>query len=193
MTSTQINRNSSNNNNSNNSNNNNNNNNLIKLNKATKYLIQSVPCSIVKSKANIYYNLKIDNKANKAIHYCSAKCTNTNCNAIHKSICKEIPIEHNYNNNQQQQQQQLLNNRKSNVANFIFEKRYPDENTSLINSNNNTHHKARHPYRHSHSYSQNLIDFIQPLQVDSNNNHENITCENSFKNTLILDQVFIIF
>ena len=48
-----------------------------------------VACSLVKSNTNIYYNLKVDTNASKAIHYCN-HCTNSDCKAIHKSLTKPL-------------------------------------------------------------------------------------------------------
>lgn len=48
-----------------------------------------VACQIVKSNTNIYYNLKVDSAASRAIHY-SDNCTNSDCKAIHKSLSRSV-------------------------------------------------------------------------------------------------------
>jgi hypothetical protein len=62
-----------------------------------------VACSLVKSNTNIYYNLKVDSIASKAIHYCD-NCNNEDCKAIHKSLTK--PLTDNKMTRQQPQPQQ---------------------------------------------------------------------------------------
>ena len=106
--------------------NNNNNNNIPVMGQP-----KSVSCSFVKSNTNIYYNVKVDNCASKAIHYC-LNCSNYNCKAIHKSVCKAIE-----KNNTQPLQQARLSFNKSNGpnVNFIFERRYP---TTHNNNNSNS-------------------------------------------------------
>jgi hypothetical protein len=50
-----------------------------------------VACQVVKSNTNIYYNLKVDTGASKAIHYCDS-CTNPDCKAVHRSL-NRAPLE----------------------------------------------------------------------------------------------------
>lgn len=65
------------------------NNKLLSLSLDNNNNNNGVACSLVKSNTNIYYNLKVDTNASKAIHYCN-HCTNSDCKAIHKSLTKPL-------------------------------------------------------------------------------------------------------
>lgn len=96
-----------------------------------------IACSLVKSNTNIYYNLKVDSIASKAIHYCD-QCTNPECRAIHKSLTK--PLVQNQlhtqsgvtgsriylcpSSNTLSPSSSTQNTKGANI-NFIFERRYP--------------------------------------------------------------------
>jgi hypothetical protein len=155
---------------------------------------KSVPCSFIKTNTNIYYNVKVDNSAKKSVHYCLI-CSNYNCKAIHKSICKSL-------DNNQQQHRLSLNKTSTNGPNinFIFERRYPQQHsifpqttiqvptaaasTSPILSPNNRNKQQNE-----------LNSFPLPLSspISSTNNNTDflnlLNLPRSFRNNLLIDQV----
>jgi hypothetical protein len=166
---------------------------------------KSVSCSFVKTNTNIYYNVKIDNCASKAIHYC-LNCTNYNCKAIHKSVCKSFDTQ------QQQQTRISLNNNNTKQLsssngpniNFIFERRYPTHQHN--NANLHTILPATFPNGSTQQppIQQRLNNFPLPLSpitstssLSINFNRDNETADlvnllnlsRSFRNTFVLDQV----
>ena len=116
----------------------------------------------MKTNTNIYYNVKVDNSASKAIHYCLT-CSNYNCKAIHKSICKSlephVPPHHNHHHHHNNQQQSRLSFNKSSSTgpniNFIFERRYPT---------------AHHHHQHSSNNNNNLNQLLSSILPNNGNN-----------------------
>jgi hypothetical protein len=81
-----------------------------------------VACQIVKSNTNIYYNLKVDTSASKAIHYCD-NCTIPDCKAIHRSLTR--PLSSNTNSNNLNNNGDLIDSSQSSLRSRLLNRQTP--------------------------------------------------------------------
>ncbi|CAF5201551.1 unnamed protein product, partial [Rotaria magnacalcarata] len=82
--------------------------------------VTSVPCQVVRSTTQVYFNIRIDQKRRRAIHFCEqCRYYGRYCDAIHKGFCRPVstPLA----------RISISPKIPKSHINFVFEKRYPAE------------------------------------------------------------------